>query len=189
VALYKAPSLPTRTWSVSKTMSHWFKMLRCYGYLHKIFHPIFYTISNEAQRVKQLVYFSLNLCWFLNTVFHIKDIPWGFNVESYRQGPCIGGSHSQTAYHFFKSLVRSSFPSQAHWLNPISLRRQRSRESWFETSSGKKKCETPISTYDWMWWFVPVILAIRGTTNRKTVVQVIQGIKWDPISKIINIHC
>jgi hypothetical protein len=49
-----------------------------------------------------------------------------------------------------------------------------------------KSLQDPISTSDWVWWYVPVIPAKQRSTNRRFSVQASLGIKQDPVLKIMQ---
>jgi hypothetical protein len=51
----------------------------------------------------------------------------------------------------------------------------------------KKVCEIPSQSVNgWVWWHVPVILAIQRRKNRRIIVQAGPGIQQGPILKIAN---
>jgi hypothetical protein len=50
---------------------------------------------------------------------------------------------------------------------------------WFQPGREVESSQDPISTNGWVWWYIPVISALWGSTNRRIMFQASPGIKQD----------
>jgi hypothetical protein len=63
----------------------------------------------------------------------------------------------------FKIIVMS----QVQWLNPVIPATWKAEIGRRFKGPGKKVHETPISTSNWVWWYMPVMPAMWGSTERR----------------------